>query len=78
MRLIAIAGLVIASFLATTAMATNYTAGSLAIGGPWSRAAPMGAQTAIGYMNIKNNGFTADRLIGVIGKQTRDLRSRAQ
>ena len=64
MRLIAIAGLVSAAFLVTTAMATDYKVGSLAISGPWSRTTPKGAQTAIGYMTIKNNGNTADRLIG--------------
>ena len=31
---------------------------------PLSRATPKGVQTAIGYMTIKNNGTTTDRLIG--------------
>ena len=36
----------------------------LRLAAPWSRATPKGAQTAIGYMTIKNNGTTPDRLIG--------------
>jgi copper(I)-binding protein len=31
---------------------------------PWSRVTPKGASTAIGYMTIKNNGTTPDRLVG--------------
>jgi len=45
-------------------MANDYKAGSIEISTPWSRATPKGAQTAIGYMTIKNNGTTPDRLIG--------------
>ena len=59
-----IIGMAIACFITTSAMATDYKVGSLAISGPWSRATPKGAQTAIGYMTIKNNGTTTDRLIG--------------
>jgi copper(I)-binding protein len=43
----------IAYFITTSSMATDYNAGSLTISGPWSRATPKGAQTAIGYMTIK-------------------------
>ena len=59
-----IIGIAIACFITTSAMATDYKVGSLAISGPWSRATPEGAQTAIGYMTIKNSGATTDRLIG--------------
>jgi copper(I)-binding protein len=62
MRLKAI-GMAIAYFITTSAMATEYKAGSIEIMSPWSRATPKGAQTAIGYMTIKNNGTTTDRLI---------------
>jgi copper(I)-binding protein len=48
----------------TNAMANDYRAGSIEISSPWSRATPKGAQTAIGYMSITNNGTTPDRLIG--------------
>jgi periplasmic copper chaperone A len=64
MRLMPVAGMAVAYCIATNAMATNYEAGSIAISSPWSRATPKGAQTAIGYMTIKNNGTTPDRLIG--------------
>jgi hypothetical protein len=59
-----IIGTAIACFITTSAMATDYKAGSLVISGPWSRATPKGAESAIGYMTIKNNGTTTDRLIG--------------
>jgi copper(I)-binding protein len=64
MRLLPIAGIVIAYCIAVNATATDYKAGSLAISGPWSRATPKGAQTAVGYMTIRNNGTMPDRLIG--------------
>jgi copper(I)-binding protein len=63
MRL-AIISMAIVCFITTSAMATDYTAGSLVISGPWSRATPKGAESAIGYMTIKNDGTTPDRLIG--------------
>jgi periplasmic copper chaperone A len=64
MKRIAMAGMMIACSLATTVMAKDYKAGSIEIVSPWSRATPKGAQTAIGYMTIKNNGATSDRLAG--------------
>src|SRR5450759_2256283 len=64
MRLLPIAGMVVACCIAANAMATDYKAGSLAISGPWSRATPKGAQAGVGYMAIKNDGTTTDRLIG--------------
>lgn len=64
MRLAAITGLVIAYFITATAVAKDYKAGALTISDPWSRATPKGAQTAVGYMTISNNGPTPDRLIG--------------
>lgn len=64
MRLVAIAGMIIAYSVSTAAMATDYKAGSLAISGPWSRSTPKGAQAGVGYMTIRNNGSTPDRLIG--------------
>ena len=64
MRILPIVGIVIAYCITANAMATDYKAGSIAINNPWSRVTPKGAQTAIGYMTIKNNGTTLDRLIG--------------
>ena len=62
LRLLATA--VIAFSSSTNAMANDYRAGSIEISSLWSRATPKGAQTAIGYMTIKNNGSAADRLVG--------------
>jgi periplasmic copper chaperone A len=62
MRLLTITA--IAFCMGTNAMANDYKVGSIEISSPWSRATPKGAQTAIGYMTIKNNGTTPDRLIG--------------
>ena len=54
----------IAVCLSAAAFASDYKAGSIEIENPWSRATPKGASTAIGYMTIKNNGGTPDRLMG--------------
>ena len=56
--------LAIACLVMTCATAAEYKAGSLTIVDPWSRATPKGAQTAIGYMTIKNSGSSPERLIG--------------
>jgi copper(I)-binding protein len=64
MRFAIIPEMVIVYFISVSAMATDYKVGSLEIIGPWSRATPKGASTAIGYMTIKNNGTISDRLIG--------------
>jgi periplasmic copper chaperone A len=47
----------------SAASAADYKAGSLDISDPWSRATPKGASVAAGYMTIKNNGTTPERLI---------------
>lgn len=54
----------IAFCMSANAMANDYKACSIEISTLWSRATPKGSQTAIGYMSIKNNGTTPDRLIG--------------
>jgi periplasmic copper chaperone A len=45
------------------AHAGDYKAGSLDISNPWSRATPKGSSVAAGYMTIKDNGSTPDRLV---------------
>lgn len=62
MRLLTLAAITFC--MSASAMASDFKAGSIEISSPWSRATPKGAQTAIGYMTIKNNGNTAERLIG--------------
>jgi len=47
----------------TAASAADYKAGPLDISDPWSRATPKGSSVAAGYMKIKNNGSTPDRLM---------------
>jgi len=49
---------------ASAAQAKDVHAGSLEIGGPWSRATPKGASVGAGYLTIKNTGPAPDRLIG--------------
>ena len=64
MRMQILAGVVLALSLNASALATDYKTGSIEIINPWSRATPKGAKTAVGYMTIKNNGTTSERLIG--------------
>ncbi len=44
--------------------AEEYKAGSLQIENPWARATPGGAKIGGGYLTVKNDGGTADKLIG--------------
>ena len=64
MRIHLLAGLAAAYLITTGAMAVDYKAGTLTISDPWSRATPKGAQTAIGYMTIRNDGTSPERLVG--------------
>jgi copper(I)-binding protein len=47
------------------AYAHGYKLGALDIHHPWTRATPLGAEVAGGYMEILNGGATSDRLISV-------------
>lgn len=51
-----------AALLAMPAMAHDYTAGDIAIGHPWTRAAGANG-TGAGYMSLRNGGTQPDRLI---------------
>jgi copper(I)-binding protein len=51
--------------LAQPLLAHGFKLGDLEIGHPWSRETPDGAKVAAGYLKIKNNGTTADRLVSV-------------
>lgn len=64
MRLLPIAGMIIAYCITTNTMATEYKAGSITINAPWSRSTPKGALMGVGYMAIRNNGTIPDCLIG--------------
>ncbi|GJD87202.1 hypothetical protein BHAOGJBA_0702 [Methylobacterium hispanicum] len=63
LRALALAGLVLAGSSGLAA-AHDYTAGSLKIGHPWSRATPGGAKVAGGYVTVTNTGAEPDRLVG--------------
>jgi len=64
MRIQMLAGIAFALSVSASAAGTEYKAGSIEIMNPWSRATPKGAKTAVGYMTIKNNGTTSERLLG--------------
>jgi copper(I)-binding protein len=63
MRLAAIIGAILAAFVSTS-FAHDHNVGSIHIEHPWSRTVPKGANIAAGYLEIKNTGTTADRLVG--------------
>jgi periplasmic copper chaperone A len=52
------------SIWAGGAVAEDYSAGTIQIGKPWTRATPKGATVAGGYMTISNKGSAPDRLLG--------------
>jgi copper(I)-binding protein len=53
----------VASGLASTALAHDFRAGELLVEHPWTRAVVARAATAAGYMTIVNSGQVADRLV---------------
>lgn len=50
--------------IASTSSAHDYKVGDLVIEHPFARATPPKARVAGGYMQVTNNGTTADRLVG--------------
>jgi copper(I)-binding protein len=60
----AIALITALSIWAGDGLAADYSAGSIAVGNPWTRATPKGATVAGGYMTISNKGSAPDRLVG--------------
>ncbi len=46
------------------ASAAEVKLGDLTISTPWARATPKGADVGVGYLTIKNDGATADKLTG--------------
>ena len=48
----------------TVSQAHDYTAGSIKIEHPWSRATPSGASVGAGYLKLTNTGTAPDRLVG--------------
>lgn len=65
MNRVLIAGFVAAGVLAgTPAAAHDYGEGDLQARHPWTRATPPGARVAAGYLEIRNSGKEADRVVG--------------
>lgn len=51
--------------LTGVAAAHDYTAGSLFVGHPWSRATAPGAKVGGGFLSVRNDGQEPDRLVKV-------------
>lgn len=51
------------SFMPIESSAHDYTVGSITVLHPWARATPGPAKAGAGYLGLKNNGTTADRLV---------------
>ncbi|HWM42400.1 MAG TPA: copper chaperone PCu(A)C [Burkholderiales bacterium] len=51
------------ALLAVQVLAHNHERGEIQIRHPWSRATPPGASVAVAYMEIRNTGKQADRLL---------------
>lgn len=58
------AALAVAAAFALPALAHEYEAGDLHIGHPWARATAEGMPTGAAFLSIRNDGDTADRLLG--------------
>lgn len=55
--------LLVLAFAATSALGHSHEKGDLQVRHPWARATPPGATVAAGYLEIRNNGKDADRLL---------------
>jgi copper(I)-binding protein len=56
-------GVTFFGFLPQASSAHDYTVGSITVMHPWARATPGPAKAGAGYLGLKNNGATADRLV---------------
>jgi periplasmic copper chaperone A len=63
MKFLTIVATCLITLIANAALADDYKLGALEISHPWSRATPKSADTAAGYLTIKNTGTTPDRLV---------------
>lgn len=62
---IGLAGAVLLGFLSAPVAAHDFKVGSLTLNHPYSRATPTGAKVGAGYLEIRNDGDVADRLVSV-------------
>ena len=65
-RLAAIVVIAVALLASVPAAAHGYGKGDIQVRHPWGRATPPGATVGAGYLEIRNNGRTADRLVGAV------------
>ncbi len=65
MRLLAVAAIAAVALPGHDALASEFKVGPITIERPWSRATPGGAKVAAGYLTIKNDAATPDRLVSV-------------
>lgn len=63
-RLVHLAFALACALAVIPAAAADFTAGSIRISDPWSRATPSGAKVGAGYLTITNLGTEPDRLLG--------------
>jgi copper(I)-binding protein len=63
-RLAAVVLMAVALLASVPAVAHGYGKGDIQVRHPWARATPPGATIGAGYLEIRNNGKTADRLTG--------------
>lgn len=65
-RLAAVVVMAVALLASVPAAAHGYGKGDIQVRHPWARATPPGATVGAGYLEIRNNGRTADRLVGAV------------
>jgi copper(I)-binding protein len=65
MKLKMLAAALVAAACVANAAAHEYKVQDLLVDHPWSRATPQGAKVGSGYLVIRNNGKSADRLVSV-------------
>jgi len=62
---LAVAGIAAVAAPGHDAFASEFKVSAITIETPWSRATPGGAKVAAGYLTIKNDAATPDRLVSV-------------
>jgi copper(I)-binding protein len=73
LAVLATAAIAAVAALGHDAFASEFKVGAITIETPWSRATPGGAKIAAGYLGIKNDAATPDRLVSA----TADIAGRA-
>jgi copper(I)-binding protein len=63
-------------FVALLSLVSTSVFSQVEISDAWSRATPPGAKVAVGYMTLRNQGATADRLVGASRRTSPKSRAR--